>query len=184
MTAELERNYECPHCGMKAIVVVRGERALTPFQKRTSSTASLSIDDGMRRQDDATRTLGLVACPSCGRRPRFALVWSALRAIGVGIGAVFVSVLGSRAYYTWSWVPIVFAGGCGLGAVIEVRRWGAAGKMIVLRMISGPPPKARALDKPAPPPAPKQLPAPAPAPLVARDLPPPADPSKGPSFLK
>ena len=191
--AELERNYECPHCGMKAIVVVRGERSLTPFQKRTESTVSLSIEDGMRRQDDATKTLGLVACPSCGRRPALAPLWSALRVLGVGIGAVFATMVGTRRVYLfWRYVPFIFVIGLGIGAWFEVRRWHAAGKIVVVRMISGPPPKAVAIDRPAPPkklepaPPPKKV-EPAkiePAPVIERDLPPPADPSQGPRFLK
>jgi DNA-directed RNA polymerase subunit RPC12/RpoP len=189
--AELERNYECPRCGMKAIVVVRGERSMTPWQRGTEASVSLSIEDGMRRQDDATKTLGLVSCPSCSRRPALALVWSGLRVIGCGIGAAFVVLMGTRGRLLLAYLPLLFVGGCAIGVAIEARRWHAAGKIVVLRMISGPPPKAVATRKalPVAKPAPPAPPPPPPPPItpsapVERDLPLPADPSQGPRFLK
>ena len=53
MGAELERNYTCEHCGMRAIVVIEAQAM-----------------DAMAREQDANSSLGLVKCPSCGQRPR------------------------------------------------------------------------------------------------------------------
>jgi hypothetical protein len=203
MGTELDRNYECPRCGIRAIVVVEAEASMSPWRRFESRAIS---PDGMARQDDATRSLGLVRCPSCNQRPPLALVWSALRVLGYAIGAVLVySILGSatvarvwRLRLPFEYIPVVFGAAGVIATMIEIRRWGAAGKARIVRVIAAPVEralpvaKARRVRAPSPSPAVAPRPAAAPvkdalakpaAPAAPPSSPPPA-PGDGPRFLK
>lgn len=182
MAAELERNYLCEHCGLRAIVVVEAQAM-----------------NAMAREADANSSLGLVKCPGCDRRPRAAMISSATRialwSIGGAIAFWFVGVAltpGRLGDVRTLWIlePLVLVLAGGFALVIEIRRWEAAGRARVVRTIGVQPdkelPKAKAIVRARPPmPAPAPAPAPVPAPIVvARELPPPSPPGEGPRFLK
>jgi hypothetical protein len=192
MAEELERNYECPRCGMRAVVVVEAEASRSPWRRTEERLGA----DGLARQDDATSALGLVRCPSCRERPRGALVWSALRVVTYGIGAIFAYGLlgvavGGRVRFRslsmlFEYAPVIFGVAGVIATMIEIRRWGAAGKIRVIQELRAPIektlPRAQARVVTAPPVAPP------PPVVVVKSAPPPviaaASPDEGPRFLK
>jgi hypothetical protein len=135
VAGELERDYECPHCKVRAIVAVDVEATMTPWERLEAGRLARAGD--MATQDDATRTLGLVRCPQCGARPPMALLWSSLRVVGYTLGSVLVMLVLLR--WAIGLVPIwtfgvgtVAAGVAGVA--VEVRRWRAAAKIRIVRM--------------------------------------------------
>jgi len=200
MAEELERNYECPRCGVRAVVVVEAEASRSPWRR----TEERLGPDGMARQDDATSALGLARCPSCRERPKAALLWSSLRVVSYGIGAIVAYgllgvVVGGRMRFRnlsmlFQYAPVIFGVAGVVATMIEIRRWGAAGKIRVIQelrpAIEKALPKATAKAKArvvtAPPVA---APPPPVAPvIIAKSAPPavvaPASPDEGPRFLK
>ena len=183
MAAELERNFTCEHCGLRALVVIEAQAM-----------------DELAREEDANSTLGLMKCPGCERRPRAAMRSSALRIALWSIGAAVLFWFVGYAltpgrlgdYQTlWTLEPLVLVLAGGLAFTYELRRWDAAKRARVLKT-QGPLPEKelpKAIAK-VPRARTASVPPPAPAPLVApiiveeRELPPPADPSQGPRFLK
>lgn len=135
MAGELERDFECPHCKVRAIVAVDVEAAMTPWERLEAGR--LSLANNMATQDDATRTLGLVRCPRCGARPPMALLWSSLRVVGYTFGAMLAFLIVFR--WALGLLPIWTLGLAGAAALVagiavEIRRWGAAAKIRILRM--------------------------------------------------
>ncbi len=183
MAAELERNYTCEHCGLRALVVIEAEAM-----------------DPMAREEDANSTLGLIRCPGCRHRPRAAMRSSAARIALWSIGAAVLFWFVGYAltpgrlgdYQTlWTLEPLVLVLAAGLAFTYELRRWDAAGRARVIETKGPLPekelpkaiakvPRARTASVPPPPPPPVAV---APV-IVARELPPPVAPGEPPRFLK
>jgi hypothetical protein len=175
---QLERDYECERCGIRAIVIVEGQRVRTPFRRRANRRGP-RLDDELGTQDDASQTLGLTACPGCGRRPGFALGWSVLRTIACGIGGAVASLYVGPSLF---WIAFGLATGAATGAAIELRRWRSAGRVRVIRELRPPhhlPLPTAIATRALPVPMPEPRPAPKPAPPL-----PPPDPAGGPRLLK
>jgi hypothetical protein len=193
MADELERHYECPRCGMRAVVVVEAEASRSPWRRTEERLGA----DGLARQDDATSALGLARCPSCHERPAGALLWSSLRVVTYSIGAIVAYgligvVIGGRMRFRsltmlFEYAPVIFGVAGVVATMIEIRRWGAAGKMRVIQELRAPIektlPRAQARVVTAPPVAAEKKPA-----AVEKSAPPPviepASPDEGPRFLK
>jgi hypothetical protein len=176
MAAELERNYTCERCGLRAIVVLEAQAM-----------------NAMAREDDANSAVGLVRCPGCERRPRAAMISSAARialwSIGAAIAFWFVGYaltpgrLGD--YQTlWTLEPLILVLAASLAIVIEIRRWEAAGRARVVRTVGPLPerdlPKAKVVSKAVL----ARAPAPPPVIVVERELPAPVAAGEPPRFLK
>ena len=179
MAAELERNFTCEACGLRALVVIEAQAM-----------------DPMSREEDANSTLGLVKCPGCGHRPRAAMRSSALRIAAWSIGgAVLFWFVGYALtpgrlgdYQTlWTLEPLVMVLAGGVAFTFELRRWEAAGRARVIETKGPLPaqelPKAivRARTASVPPAPAAVVPDPV---VVERELPPPVAPGEPPRFLK
>jgi hypothetical protein len=158
----VERYYTCPRCG------VRGEVEFTAHGMSSGGGSMLAVLFGLWRlrrlsdfgsssnpQDeadaeqrkDADRTLALIRCPSCHKRPPGAFFWPALRITGFGVlGLIAVSMR----LYLWG-VPWWVGGAvmAGFGLILETRRFGRARRFATLKLAPGAAalPEARVYDR-------------------------------------
>jgi hypothetical protein len=186
MSAPLERTFECGRCGASGVAVVAAQHSKTPW--KLVEDHALRGGEGMSTQDDATSTLGLVRCPSCGERGRFAPVASALRVVGYVLGGLFALwIIGGRIvrYALVAHLPaggwlLITLGLAAAGIAVEVRRWRSAARVSFLKVRPGRTPQLPVAIARKVPPAPVVEPLRTTAPEVIA----PADDAEGPRFLK
>jgi transcription elongation factor Elf1 len=144
MSEPLERTFECGRCEARGVVVLAAQFSKTPW--KLVEDHALAGGEGMSKQDDATSTLGLVRCPSCGERSRFAVPASVLRVIGYAVGGFLALwLIGGRllryamirAVPFAGWMLILFLLAAA-GAAVEVRRWRSAARVSFLKVRPGP----------------------------------------------
>lgn len=193
-TETVERKYECAHCKSTGETFVRARGESSWFRRSwfysNDDEPEAHEDAAMSVQDDATRILGLVRCPTCGRRATGAVVWSMVRlawSMLVVLAATSGFLVVSLMLWEWpGWTAFAIAAlGIAIGAHNEWRRWGAARlarrALTKLRVAPEAPPVAIARIRPPTEPPQKIQP-------VRTEAPPrePAPPSsgEGPRFLR
>jgi hypothetical protein len=136
-TETVERNYECPRCGIRGVTFVRGRGSSTFRQglifDDEAGELSARADAAMAVQDDASRVLALIACPGCKQRAPGAIGWSIARLtfglVATGLLVAIVGVVVTLAYRLPLWVvPLVGLVAIVAGAWTEVGRWREAGR--------------------------------------------------------
>jgi uncharacterized protein (UPF0212 family) len=190
----VERYYTCPRCGAKGEVAFtasgRGNaidgtslfiRLFAP-RRYWSRAADLPALDAVSRagaaqRQDAERTLGVIRCPACGKRPLGAFVWPAFRiALITALGLFLTSLRFYLVGLPWWSGGAVFAA---VQVVIEIRRFHRAARVATLKLVAPPHPLPSARVVAAPHTAPPKL-----EPLVAFAPPPTPPPGDVPRFLK
>jgi transcription elongation factor Elf1 len=195
-----ERTFECERCGARGIVVVpavgsSGWHRDSVFKTRDAQDVALEAA-GEDLMLDAHRVLGMVKCPTCGRRSARAVRWACMR-----IGAWVVLAVGLAVLSGGEAGNLLLAAlGCGGIAIYfawrELSRAHRAGRARFTSVTPGTPPpekaprekapkvpKARAIAAPprAAPPAPAS---PAPPPVAPPAPEPSPSPDGAPRFLR
>ena len=192
-TQLVERQWKCPQCGARGMVVRRVRRSrwrrarsalAAPAEAEPVEPARPS-DAQWDLKDEATRMLTMIRCPACLAYAPRALLRSGLRLAAAALGATILAAVGCGALFVAgdfasAGLLLWLGGACTLGAVREVQRWRAASRASVLRLQPGPAeyqlPKA-VVHKLAAPPGIVPIESAAPEPVA------PADDASGPRFL-
>lgn len=193
-TQLVERQWKCPQCGARGVVVRRvrrsrwrrsGSALAAPATPAAPAEPDGSDDAQWDLKDEATRMLSMIKCPACLAYAPRALLQSGLRLAAATLGATILAAVGCGALFVagdfaTAGLLLWLGGTCTLGAVREVQRWRAASRASVLRLQPGPAeyqlPRA-VVHKLAAPPAIVPIESSAPEPVA------PADDASGPRFL-
>ena len=129
-TETVERNWECARCGAHGVVVLRatGESGWRQVWWSEDDAEEAAADDARADvQNDAERMLGMIRCPTCGKRARGVYAWAVLRNIipvgAVLLGGAIVSIVLVASSGAPFWIaPILLLGAGALSLLPERRR--------------------------------------------------------------
>jgi hypothetical protein len=144
----VERNWECSRCGAHGHVIFRatGESGWRRVWW-SEDDAERAAAEGAKADvhNDAERILGMIRCPTCGRRARGVYAWAVVRNIFPVLSVVFgcaivcIVLIGSGAPW-WVTPPLLLASAF-LALLPERQRWREARATTVRDLVRGDPQK-------------------------------------------